>query len=127
MNAWAFRLYFYAEFIAVPYHFRFIQRNLIPVRRDYPIAFAAYRFHRMEHFYIFTFHLRHITQHIQQLIFACNALSHQITQHFVIVGIIHIQLNGHAAGCHIHSVHFAFPYVLAFQPDAVACNILHAA
>ena len=123
MNAGAFRLDLHAELVAVSGELRLIQHDLLPVRHHDPVSLVPDGVHRMKNLYIFLFHLGHFFQNTQKLILAGDIFTDQITEHFIIVGIIHLEPYPDAAVRHADAVHLAFFDEFALQGNRPVFHI----
>ena len=123
MDAGTLRLDLNPEFIALPDQLRFFQNNLFPIRHNNPISFIPYRLHGMQHLGIFLFHLSHLAQGSQKLIFALNIFANKLTEHLIIIPVIYIQNDLHAAIRHTDTVQLTFPDILTFQLYLLSGNV----
>ena len=115
MNTGTFSLNLNPELISMPDYLRRIQMNLAALRRHHPVSLKAYGLHRVLHLGIFPAHLCEFFQDMDQLIFTGDFLADHLAEHFIIIGVIHIQHNFNAAVRHIYGVRFATLHVFAFH------------
>ena len=125
MDRWALCLDLNTIFAAMTDNLRCFQLNLAAFRCYHTISLLSYLIDRLQYLLIFILHFRDFFEIVQKLIFAFHRLSEQVTQHFIIVAFINIQIAFDTAICQIDSIHPRLFHISVRKHDRMLHDIPH--